>query len=170
MKLFTFRSFKQKLRYHKRAYLRLLSRLEKNPPKNIQSIVKEAGANVWDEVDCLACANCCKNMTPTYTEKDMKRIAAYLKMSVGEMKKKWLLKEKGTGDWINNSTPCQFLDLKTNLCTIYEVRPADCANFPHLTKKKVVDYLYVYKQNVDECPATFKMVEKMEEILKNGKK
>ncbi|MGZ3940607.1 MAG: YkgJ family cysteine cluster protein, partial [Flavisolibacter sp.] len=56
------------------------------------------------------------------------------------------------------------------LCSIYEVRPADCAGFPHLTKKKMTDYIHVHKQNVQHCPATFKMVEKLMEKIKNGNK
>ena len=76
-----------------------------------------------------------------------------------------LYKDK-EGEWLNVNTPCQFLDRKTNMCSIYEVRPADCAGFPHLTKKKMTEYMHVHKQNVEHCPATFKMVEKlMEKIL-----
>ena len=94
----------------------------------------------------------------------MRRIAAHLEMPVDEMKRKWLKKDR-SGDWVNKSTPCQFLDLKTNLCSIYEVRPADCAGFPHLNKRKVIDYIHVHKQNIDECPATFRMVEKMHGLI-----
>lgn len=42
---------------------------------------------------------------------------------------------------------------------------ADCSGFPHLTKKKMVDYIHVHKQNVQYCPATYKMVEKMQALL-----
>ena len=104
-------------------------------------------------------------MTPTYTEKDIKKIAAYVKISPDEMKKKWLKKERGTGNWLNKTTPCQFLDLETNMCSVYAVRPSDCAGFPHLTKKRMVDYVHIHKQNLDECPATFRMVEKMSEMM-----
>jgi Fe-S-cluster containining protein len=104
-------------------------------------------------------------MTPTYTTVDVKRIAGHLKISTYEMKDRWLKKERGTGNWLNKTTPCQFLDLKTNLCGIYEVRPADCANFPHLDKKRFSDYIHIHKQNIDECPATFKMVERMIELV-----
>jgi len=107
-------------------------------------------------------------MTPTYTNADIKKIASYLQISSDEMKRKWLKKERGTGDWINNTTPCQFLDLETNMCNVYEVRPADCAGFPHLARKKIVDYLHVHQQNLDECPATFKLVEKMNELVEKG--
>ena len=145
-----------------------MNRLKRAPPRKLQSIAIKAASNVWDEIDCLSCANCCKTMTPTYTSADIKKIASYLQISTDEMKKKWLKKERGTGNWLNKSTPCQFLDLETNMCNVYEVRPADCAGFPHLTKKRMVDYLHVHQQNLDECPATFKMVERMNELLETG--
>jgi Fe-S-cluster containining protein len=105
-------------------------------------------------------------MTPTYTTKDMKRISFHLGMSVQEFKDKWLYEERSSGDWLNRSTPCQFLDRQTNMCTIYEVRPDDCAGFPHLLNKKLVDFVDTHKQNVEYCPATYRMVEKMMEKMK----
>jgi Fe-S-cluster containining protein len=72
------------------------------------------------------------------------------------------------GDWMNVKQPCQFLDLKSNMCSIYSVRPLDCAGFPHLTRKKMKDYVHVHHQNVTYCPATYKMVEKMMERVKKG--
>ena len=106
-------------------------------------------------------------MTPTFKDKDLKRISAYLNMTVQEFKDKWLYKQRGTGDWLNKSTPCQFLDMKTNMCSIYEVRPADCAGFPHFAKRNMTHYVYTHKQNLEYCPATYKMVEKMMEKLKH---
>ena len=83
-----------------------------------------------------------------------------------DFKERWLKHEKKDKDWVNISQPCQFLDLSTNMCSIYEVRPADCAGFPHLAKKKMVDYMHVHQQNIEYCPATYKMVEKMMEKIK----
>ncbi len=160
------RSFKQKLRHRKPGYIKFLTRLEKKTPANLDSLAIEVEKEVWKEVDCLSCANCCKVMTPSYTSKDLKRISAHLSMSVKEFKEKWLYKEEESGDWVNVSSRCQFLNLDTNMCNIYEVRPVDCAGFPHLSKKKMVDYIHIHKQNLDYCPATFKMVEKMIESLK----
>jgi Fe-S-cluster containining protein len=105
-------------------------------------------------------------MTPTFTFQDLKRIASHFRMSIPDFKKKWLYKNK-KGEWMNRSQPCQFLDLKTNKCSIYAIRPEDCAGFPHLTKKKTVEYIHVHKQNIQFCPATFKMVEKMIERVGN---
>jgi Fe-S-cluster containining protein len=102
-------------------------------------------------------------MSPTFTATDIKRIAAHFSITPKEFKEKWLEYDAKDNDWVNVSQPCQFLNLSTNMCAIYEVRPADCAGFPHLKKKKFVQYLHVHKQNISYCPATFKMVEKMME-------
>jgi hypothetical protein len=159
------RSFKQKLRYHKKAFKRYLGKLEKNPPLGIDKIAESIDKEVWNEIDCLSCANCCKVMTPTFTNKDMKRISSHLEMTVAAFKEKWLHLEKKDNDWVNNKQPCQFLNLKNHKCSIYEVRPESCAGFPHLAKKKVKEYIHVHQQNVAYCPATYKMVEKMMERL-----
>jgi uncharacterized protein len=162
------RSFLHRVRYRKAAFRKFLSKLEKNPPRGLDNLAIQTDREVWRQVDCLSCANCCKTMTPTFTERDIKRIAAYLHMPALDFKKKWLRKERGTGDWLNKSTPCQFLDKITHKCSIYAVRPADCAGFPHLTKRKMVEYMHVHKQNIELCPATFKMVEKMMVALEEG--
>ena len=101
-------------------------------------------------------------MTPTFTKQDIKRIAAHFKETPEAFRKKWLEKDRNK-DLVNKNQPCQFLDLKTNMCSIYEIRPVDCSGFPHLSKKRWVDYAHVHKQNIDYCPATYKLVEKIME-------
>ena len=86
-------------------------------------------------------------------------------MSQREFREKWLYKDR-TGDWINKKQPCQFLDTKTNLCNIYAVRPRDCAGFPHHNLKKMnADYMHMYKQNLEYCPATYRLVISINEKL-----
>lgn len=156
-----YRKFAKKIKENKRKFRLFLSRLEKNTPRKLQVLVRTTEQEVWDEVNCLSCANCCKKMTPTFTPQDLQRISAHLHMTVDAFKEKWLYKErKKDGDWMNRKQPCQFLDLKTNFCSIYEVRPVDCAGFPHFYKK-FDDYVHVHKVNLEYCPATYTMVEKL---------
>lgn len=103
-------------------------------------------------------------MSPTFNKQDLKRISAHVGMTVEEFKKKYLRLDK-EGDWINRKQPCQFLNLKDNKCSIYAVRPKDCAGFPHHTRKRMVDYMHVFKQNIEYCPATYRVVEIMKERL-----
>jgi Fe-S-cluster containining protein len=105
-------------------------------------------------------------MSPTYTVADIKRIATHFRMSTAAFKKQWLYKNE-TGAWMNQQQPCPFLDLQTNKCRIYAIRPADCAGFPHLTKTPMTDYMHVHKQNIEFCPATFKLATKLRQLLGN---
>lgn len=159
------RSFKQKVRHNGKQLKSFLTKTSKHNSKAWEANAEEMNKEVWQEVDCLSCANCCKTMTPTFTPKDIKRIAAHLNTTPKEFKENWLHYDKKDNDWLNKLNPCHFLNLKTHKCNIYEVRPSDCAGFPHLTKKKMVDYVHVHKQNVELCPATYKMVEKMQALL-----
>ena len=157
------RSFKQKVRHNQKSFKSYLGKIEKNPPNKLDATAEKISAEVWQEVDCLSCANCCKSMTPTFTTADIKRIATHLEMTPAEFKDKWLHYDKKDKDWVNKKQPCQFLNLQSNMCSIYEFRPADCAGFPYLKKKKMVEYIHVHQQNISYCPATYKMVEKMME-------
>ncbi|MFZ4059115.1 MAG: YkgJ family cysteine cluster protein [Ferruginibacter sp.] len=161
------RSFNLQVKKQKRSFKSFLTRLEKNPPKGLHKTLEHIDAEVWAETDCLTCGNCCKKMTPTFTPADIKRIAAHFEMTPLAFKEKWLVFEKKDGDWQNKKQPCQFLNLKDNKCSIYPIRPADCAGFPHLTKKKTVDYIHVHQQNIEYCPATFKMVEKLKLLMQS---
>jgi Fe-S-cluster containining protein len=163
-----FRSFRNLVSRNKRKFRNFLTVLEKKAPRNLHLITLEANELSWAKTDCMDCANCCKTMSPTYSQPDITRISKFLGMTRKAFKEKWLYKDR-TGDWINKSQPCQFLDLKTNLCGIYDVRPGDCAGFPHHSTKKIKDYGHVYKQNVEFCPATYRLVEFMHDGIRNGK-
>lgn len=155
-----FRSFRKKLSLYRKYYRQFLNRTEKSPPPGIDKITPAVEKEVWAEVDCLTCGNCCKRMTPTFTPQDVKRISRHLNETPDSFTKKWLKKDRNQ-DLVNKVQPCQFLNLENNMCSIYIVRPADCSGFPHLSKRKWEEYAYIHKQNIDYCPATFKMVEKM---------
>ena len=160
MEKINLRLFRKNVKKNKSAFKRFLTKIEKQPPRGLDKIAVEMDLAMWQETDCLSCANCCKTMSPTYTKSDLLRISGHLGMTPDQFKEKWLYKDRN-GDWINKQQPCQFLNLEDNKCSIYEVRPKDCAGFPHHTKKRMIDYMHVFKQNIEFCPATYRMVEKM---------
>lgn len=164
MEKINLRLFRKNVKKNKPAFKKFLTKVEKQPPRGLDKLAVDMDLAMWKETDCLSCANCCKTMSPTYTSSDLKRISGHLEMTVDEFKARWLYKDRN-GDWINKTQPCQFLNLEDNKCSIYEVRPKDCAGFPHHTKKRMIDYMHVFKQNIEFCPATYKMVEKMKDRL-----
>ncbi len=158
------KQFKKRVSKKKARLTAFLKKLDEIVPEDMPKLVTETDITVWRDIDCTTCANCCKTMTPTFTGADIKRISAHLSMTPGEFKEKWLFKEEGTGDWVNKMQPCQFL--VNDKCSIYEVRPRDCAEFPHHYKKPFDAYNDTFIQNLHRCPATFTLVERLEKKVR----
>ena len=163
-------SLEKKFEKNKKPMRKFIKHLEESDVSDIIDIAHATEKEVWQEVDCLQCANCCKKMTPTLEKKDKQRIAEHLGMSVKDFKAKYLMYDEEEKDWRMQQQPCVFLDLNTNICNIYEVRPDDCRGFPHLVKLPMESYAYIHKQNIKYCPATFLWVEKMMERVEITKK
>ena len=156
-------AFRIKAGKEKDELVAFLNELEEQLPASLPEMLPKADMAAWNEVQCLDCANCCKTMTPSFTHDDIIRIATHLRMKPATFKEKWLKLEPRSGHWVNTTQPCQFL-LADNKCSIYEVRPADCAEFPHHDKQPLNEYSDTFKKNVVHCPATNAFVRKMREM------
>lgn len=161
------RNFKRESHKNNPDLKKFLKKFDEKKITDIDPLVDEASKKTWSKVDCLDCANCCKVMTPTFTKKDVTRISAYLNMSEKAFTEKWLMKDEDNGDMVNKIQPCQFLDLKTNMCSIYEVRPYDCAKFPHFKRKPFDDFNHIHEQNIEYCPATYEFITLMKEKIES---
>ena len=75
----------QKQKEHKK----FLEGLKKKSPKNLDYIVQETHEEVFEKIDCLQCANCCKTTGPLYTEKDIERISRHLRMKPADFEAKY---------------------------------------------------------------------------------
>jgi Fe-S-cluster containining protein len=158
--------FRRKAIRNKKGLVTFLKKFDQLVPPELQEIVAEEDAKVWAQVDCTTCANCCKTMTPTYSKTDIRRISKHLRMSAKDFVEKWLYQDEDSGDWMNKNLPCQFLQ-PDNRCGIYEVRPLDCAEFPHHNKKPFDEYNETFVGNVSRCPATYELISQMKKRIEN---
>jgi Fe-S-cluster containining protein len=147
-----------------------LKKFTKEKPSYGKKVMKESEQVAWALIDCTSCGNCCKTMTPTWKKAEVNRLASHLGMTYNEFFEKWLMVDEETGDICNNSTPCQFLDLENGLCGVYELRPHDCATFPHLYRSDFYDQTELYASNLHRCPATLTAMEHLEQAVKEIKK
>lgn len=138
---------------------KFLANLKKKPPKSIDYLAEETHDEVFEEIDCLTCANCCKTTGPMYTEKDIERIAKHLRMKARDFEAKFLRVDEDQ-DKVLQELPCSFLGAD-NLCSIYDVRPKACREYPHTDRKKVHQINSIMLKNTLICPAAFSWVEKM---------
>lgn len=138
-------------------------RLKKRPPKKLDAIVQEIHEEVFDKTDCLECANCCKTTGPLFERKDIDRIAKFLNMKPAQFEANYLRIDEDN-DWVLQRVPCAFLG-EDNACSIYDVRPKACREFPHTDRPKIYKIAQHTQKNVAICPAAFSIVEKMKERL-----
>ncbi len=143
---------------------KFLENLKKKPPRDLDYTVLEVNEEVFEETDCLQCANCCKTTGPLYTEKDIERIAKHLKMKPSDFEAKFLRTDEDN-DKVLQTLPCWFLN-EDNTCSIYEVRPKACREYPHTDRKKIYQINHLMIKNTIICPAAFSFVEKMMERMK----
>ena len=145
---------------------KFLDSLKKKPPKNLDYITQESHDIVFNEINCLDCANCCKTTGPLYTEKDIERIAKHLRMKPSDFETKYLRIDEDNEKVLQN-LPCFFLN-EDNTCSIYDVRPKACREYPHTDRKKVYQINNLTIKNTIICPAAFTWLEILSKKLTNN--
>ncbi|CDF80222.1 conserved hypothetical protein [Formosa agariphila KMM 3901] len=139
-------------------------KLKKKPPKQLDYIMQELHEAEFKRTDCFECANCCKTTGPLFTDKDVERISKHFKMKPQRFIEQFLRIDE-ENDYVLQSVPCTFLGAD-NYCSIYEVRPKACREFPHTDRKKFQQISNLTLKNVAICPAAFNIVEEMKKRIK----
>ncbi len=91
-------------------------------------------SQVQPQIDCQACANCCRHSTVSVDQGEIAEIARHLNSTPEDVSQLYtgpdpdspLLRTLRT-----TAEGCVFLD--GNLCMVYEARPRACRDFPYVT-------------------------------------
>jgi len=149
-------NWEKKSAEREKVYKQYLQRADKNKVlKELPALHEEAFSNI----DCLQCANCCKNYSPRFKTPDIKRISKHLKMRESDFIETYL-KVDEDGDFVVKSTPCPFLGAN-NFCTIYDQRPSDCQRFPYTDEDVFIKRQQLTLKNSSFCPITYYVLEKL---------
>ncbi len=138
-------------------------KLKKKTPKNLDYQMQEIHESVFERIDCLSCANCCKTTGPLFTNADIERIAKHLKLKPQQFTEQYLKIDEDK-DFVLQKLPCVFLDAE-NYCLIYDVRPKACREYPHTDRKKFQQISNITLKNTAICPAAFEVVEEMKKKI-----
>jgi hypothetical protein len=150
---------KEKAENRKKANKKLFRKLKKQRPGELDSVMAELHYAAFEKINCLDCANCCKSISPLLIDKDIQRIAKFLKIKPSELVEKYL-KNDEEGDYVFQKTPCPFLQ-EDNYCRIYDVRPRACREYPHTDRKRFISILDLTFKNLSVCPAVYDIVEEL---------
>ena len=138
---------------------KFFQKLKRAKPKVLDQKIHQLHEEVFSFTDCLECANCCSTTGPSFTDKDIGRIAKHLRIKPSEFTEKYLRIDEDK-DYVLQQVPCAFLD-EDNRCKIYDVRPKACREFPHTDRIKQYQILNLTQKNVAICPAVYHIVEKL---------
>lgn len=134
--------------------------------KRLDSIVRRITREVSAQIDCGACRNCCKRLSPAVSKKEIINIAKYLKIPQQEFEERYSSFNKRTATYILRS-PCPFF--QENSCLIEDVRPEMCRTYPYLLKKEFRFRLLGVIANYEVCPIVFNVYEELKRELWRGK-
>ena len=143
---------------------KFFAKLRKRPPKHLDLQMQELHEEEFKRTDCLTCANCCKTTGPLFTNKDIQRIAKHFRQKPAQFIETYLRVDEDN-DHVLQQVPCTFLGAD-NYCSIYEVRPKACREYPHTDRKDFHKISNITLNNTAICPAAFNIVDEMKRRIK----
>lgn len=149
-------NWKKKSKDKQKQFKKFLDRV--NPAQLIREL-PALHEEAFSKIDCLECANCCKNHSPTFKATDIKRISKYLGLKEPDFIDQYLLLDE-ENDFVVKRSPCAFLE-SDNTCRIYDVRPSDCARYPYTDEDVFIKRRQLTMANSMVCPAVFHILEKI---------
>lgn len=147
-----------------KAHKNFFSKLKKKPAKKLDYLMQDLHEQEFMRTNCLDCANCCKTTGPLFTEKDIERISKSFRMKPSKFIESFLRIDEDN-DYVLQSVPCAFLGAD-NKCSIYDIRPKACREFPHTDRRKFHQITTLTLKNVKICPAAYNIVEAMRKKIK----
>jgi hypothetical protein len=147
--------------HEKKTNKKFFSKLKARPPKDLDERFHDLHNNVFREINCLNCANCCKTTSPIFRDVDIDRLAKHLGVKPGQLIGDHLHLDH-EGDYVLNVAPCPFLG-PDNYCSVYEARPRACREYPHTDRKNMLQILPLTLRNTLVCPAVGEVMRRMRE-------
>jgi hypothetical protein len=135
---------------------KIFRKMKQAKPNDLDQKFHKGHEAEFKKMDCLSCANCCKTTSPIFRDADIRRISKHLRIKEGRFISDYLRMDEEQ-DYVLKSSPCSFLE-KDNSCSIYDVRPLACREYPHTDRKNMFQVLEITAENSLICPAVARIV------------
>jgi len=141
------------------AIFHFFQKMKAREPRDFDQQMTRFHHEAFETIDCLKCANCCKTLGPSISQKDIETAAKALKIKPAVFMETYLRKDEDN-DLVFKEMPCAFLGAD-NHCSIYDVRPKACREYPHTDKPKMLSRRYITMNNATVCPAVATILKSM---------
>lgn len=116
--------------------------LKAQDSQKIDEIVHRLYKEVESEIDCRDCGNCCQNLRPIASHKELRPFVAEEDI-----------------ESVMYAESIQCMHHKNKVCTDYLNRPEECRLFPYLDQDNFIGKTYSAIINYRICPHVFNVVE-----------
>ncbi|MCX6367380.1 MAG: YkgJ family cysteine cluster protein [Armatimonadetes bacterium] len=129
----------------------------------LDGVVTELTADVWGQIDCLTCGNCCKTLQIVVDDRDIARLARRLGASAKAFTEQYVgVAPDGVKHFL--STPCSFLG-EDNRCAVYDDRPQACRDFPYLQDRNFRSRTLMMIESCATCPIVFNVWDRLKKCF-----
>ncbi|MGA2212616.1 MAG: YkgJ family cysteine cluster protein [Bryobacteraceae bacterium] len=132
--------------------------------------LRRFGEEIEAKIDCTQCANCCRVTEVGISQRDVEKLAKFIGVSEREFAVQFTARDAAGAKVLkrvskDNQTACVFLD--GNLCSVYEARPQNCANFPHVVRGtgSIASRMWQFLDRASYCPIVYNWMEKVKEDI-----
>ena len=129
--------------------------------------LRKLAERIETQIDCRACANCCRVATAPVSERDVKRLASFLRRSVQDVVEQFTVDSEDEGRILQRTDAAGCIFLDGNDCTIYDARPETCQRFPHLVRGNgsLVSRMWQFIDRAVYCPIVYNSLEAFKEAV-----
>jgi Fe-S-cluster containining protein len=117
--------------------------------EKIDEIVHRLYEDILSQISCVECGNCCMNLRPIATVKELSRFVE---------------PENIEAFMYLKAFPCKYI--KDKKCTIYSDRSEECRSYPYLHRDNFIARTHGILQNYEICPIVFNVFERLKKELK----
>ncbi len=130
-------------------------------------ILRRIAEGIEEQIDCTECANCCRVATVQVSERDVERLAKFLRLKRDRVVEDFVVESEEEGFILrrDEKSGCVFLNGKD--CTVYEARPDICQRFPHLVRGNgsIASRMWEMVDRACYCPIVYNSLEAFKQEL-----
>ncbi len=129
--------------------------------------LRRVAEDIEAQIDCTQCANCCRVATVSVTERDVERLARYLRVAPRKFLAEYTQETEDEGRILRREAASGCVFLSGNDCTVYDARPDICQRFPHLVRGNgsIVSRMWQFIDRACYCPIVYNAMEAFKDEL-----
>lgn len=130
-------------------------------------ILRHMAEEIEEQIDCTACANCCRVATVQLSDRDVERLARYLRIAPGKFLAEYTVETVDQGRILRRDDGSGCVFLSGFECTVYDSRPDICRRFPHLVRGagSIASRMWEFVDRASYCPIVYNSLEAFKKEL-----